>query len=65
MVKGRSIARPTHQGRGVQSEHGGELARIRGEDKDMFVRIRRAVALLAGQPYPEGAVAWAPQARGG
>lgn len=34
------------------------LARIRGEDKDVFVRTRRAAALLADQPYPEGAVAW-------
>jgi mRNA-degrading endonuclease RelE of RelBE toxin-antitoxin system len=34
------------------------LARIRGEDKDLFVRIRRAAALLADQPYPEGAAAW-------
>jgi mRNA interferase RelE/StbE len=34
------------------------LARIRSEDKDLFIRTRRAVALLAGQPYPEGAVAW-------
>ena len=34
------------------------LARTRGEDKDLFVRIRRTVALLADQPYPEGAVAW-------
>jgi mRNA-degrading endonuclease RelE of RelBE toxin-antitoxin system len=32
------------------------LARIRGEDKDLFVRTRRAAALLADQPYPEGAV---------
>jgi mRNA interferase RelE/StbE len=34
------------------------LARIRGTDKDLFVRTRRSVALLADQPYPEGAVAW-------
>jgi hypothetical protein len=33
------------------------LAHIRGKDKDLFVRTRRAVALLADQPYPEGAVA--------
>ena len=33
------------------------LARIRSEDKDLFVRTRRAVALLADQPYPDGAVA--------
>jgi mRNA-degrading endonuclease RelE of RelBE toxin-antitoxin system len=34
------------------------LARMRSEDKDLFVRTRRAVALLADQPYPMGAVAW-------
>ena len=34
------------------------LARIRSEDKDLFARTRRAVALLADQPYPQGAVAW-------
>jgi mRNA interferase RelE/StbE len=34
------------------------LARIRSEDKDLFLRTRRAVALLADQPFPEGAVAW-------
>jgi mRNA interferase RelE/StbE len=34
------------------------LARIRSEDKDLFVRTRQAVAMLADQPYPEGAVAW-------
>lgn len=34
------------------------LARIRNEDKDLFARTRRAVALLADQPYPEGAVRW-------
>ncbi|MGH3419455.1 MAG: type II toxin-antitoxin system RelE family toxin [Streptosporangiaceae bacterium] len=34
------------------------LARIRSEDKDLFVRTRRAIASLADQPYPEDAVAW-------
>ena len=34
------------------------LARIRSEDKELFVRIRRAVALLADEPLPEEAVAW-------
>ncbi len=34
------------------------LARIRGEDKDLFTRTRRAINLLADQPYPESAVAW-------
>jgi mRNA-degrading endonuclease RelE of RelBE toxin-antitoxin system len=34
------------------------LARIRGEDKDLFARTRRAISALAEQPYPEGAVAW-------
>jgi mRNA-degrading endonuclease RelE of RelBE toxin-antitoxin system len=33
------------------------LARMRSEDKDLFVRTRRAVALLADEPYPAGAVA--------
>ena len=34
------------------------LARIRSEDKDLFIRTRRADALLADRPYPDGAVAW-------
>jgi mRNA-degrading endonuclease RelE of RelBE toxin-antitoxin system len=34
------------------------LARVRSEDKDLFARTRRTVALLADQPYPEGAVPW-------
>jgi hypothetical protein len=34
------------------------LARIRAEDKDLFVRTRRTVSLLTDQPHPEGAVAW-------
>jgi mRNA-degrading endonuclease RelE of RelBE toxin-antitoxin system len=34
------------------------LARMRSEDKDLFVRTRRAVALLADEPYPAGAVGW-------
>jgi mRNA interferase RelE/StbE len=34
------------------------LARIRSDDKDLFVRARQAVPLLADQPYPESAVAW-------
>ena len=34
------------------------LARIRSDDKELFTRTRRAVALLADQPYPDGAVAW-------
>ncbi len=36
------------------------LARIRGEDKDLFTRTRRAISALADQPYPESAVAWVP-----
>jgi hypothetical protein len=32
------------------------LARIRSEDKDLFGRIRHAIALLADQPYPKNAV---------
>ena len=35
-----------------------DLARIRGEDKDLFARARRAMSALADQPYPESAVAW-------
>jgi mRNA-degrading endonuclease RelE of RelBE toxin-antitoxin system len=34
------------------------LARIRGEDKDRFTRIRRAISALTDQPYPDNAVAW-------
>ncbi len=34
------------------------LARLRSEDKDLFTRTRQAIALLADQPYPPGAVAW-------
>lgn len=34
------------------------LARIRGEDKDLFTRTRRVISALADEPYPEGAVAW-------
>jgi mRNA-degrading endonuclease RelE of RelBE toxin-antitoxin system len=34
------------------------LARIRSEDQDMFGRTRRAIALLADQPYPKNTVAW-------
>jgi mRNA interferase RelE/StbE len=34
------------------------LAHIRSEDKELFIRTRRAVASLADQPRPDGAVAW-------
>jgi len=34
------------------------LARIRSEDKAVFARTRHAIAALADQPYPDGAVAW-------
>ena len=34
------------------------LARMRSEDKDLFARTRRSIALLADEPYPAGAVAW-------
>jgi mRNA interferase RelE/StbE len=34
------------------------LARIRREDRDLFVRTRRALAQLADEPRPGGAVAW-------
>ena len=34
------------------------LARMRGQDKDLFARTRRTIALLADEPHPAGAVAW-------
>jgi len=34
------------------------LARIRGEDKDLFTRTRRAISTLASEPYPDNAVTW-------
>jgi mRNA-degrading endonuclease RelE of RelBE toxin-antitoxin system len=34
------------------------LARLRSEDKEVFARARHAIAALADQPYPDGAVAW-------
>lgn len=34
------------------------LARIRSEDRNLFIQTRRAVASLADEPYPDGAVAW-------
>jgi mRNA-degrading endonuclease RelE of RelBE toxin-antitoxin system len=34
------------------------LARIRAEDTDAFTSTRRALAALARQPHPDGAVAW-------
>jgi mRNA-degrading endonuclease RelE of RelBE toxin-antitoxin system len=34
------------------------LARIRSEDKDLFLPARRAITLLADQPYPDSAFAW-------
>jgi mRNA interferase RelE/StbE len=34
------------------------LARIRSEDTEVFARVRRAIAALADQPQPAGAVAW-------
>ena len=34
------------------------LARIRGEDKELFTRTCRAISALADQPYPPGTVAW-------
>ena len=33
------------------------LTRIRSEDKDIFARTRHAIATLADQPHPDGAVA--------
>jgi hypothetical protein len=32
------------------------LARIRSEDKDLFIKTRQAIVLLAAQPHPDGAV---------
>jgi mRNA-degrading endonuclease RelE of RelBE toxin-antitoxin system len=34
------------------------LARVRAEDKEVFVSIRRALAALAEQPHPDQAVSW-------
>jgi len=34
------------------------LSRVRREDKELFARTRRAIALLADQPYPPDAVPW-------
>jgi mRNA interferase RelE/StbE len=34
------------------------LARIRREDKDVFVQTRHIIAALADQPYPDGAIPW-------
>jgi mRNA-degrading endonuclease RelE of RelBE toxin-antitoxin system len=34
------------------------LARIRAEDQEAFASIKRALAALADQPYPDQAVAW-------
>jgi mRNA-degrading endonuclease RelE of RelBE toxin-antitoxin system len=34
------------------------LARLRREDKDLFIRTRQAIASLAEQPRPHDAVAW-------
>jgi mRNA-degrading endonuclease RelE of RelBE toxin-antitoxin system len=42
----------------VQETALGALARIRAEDKEAFVSIRRALAALAEQPRPDEAIAW-------
>lgn len=34
------------------------VARIRAEDQEAFASIKRALAALADQPYPDQAVAW-------
>jgi mRNA-degrading endonuclease RelE of RelBE toxin-antitoxin system len=34
------------------------LARIRSDDKELFVRVRQAIAGLAEGPHPASAVAW-------
>jgi hypothetical protein len=33
------------------------LARVRSDDKEAFARIRRTIAALADQPYPDGSIA--------
>lgn len=34
------------------------LAHVRSDNKEVFARIRRAIAALADQPHPDGAIAW-------
>jgi mRNA-degrading endonuclease RelE of RelBE toxin-antitoxin system len=34
------------------------LARLRSQDKDAFAPMRSAIAALADDPRPDGAVAW-------
>jgi len=34
------------------------LARLRSEDKEAFAQVRSAIAALADEPRPSGAVAW-------
>ena len=34
------------------------LARLRREDKDLFLQARRAITSLADQPYPDNAFSW-------
>jgi mRNA-degrading endonuclease RelE of RelBE toxin-antitoxin system len=34
------------------------LARLRGDDKDLFTRARQAITQLADQPRPAGAIPW-------
>lgn len=34
------------------------LARLRGDDKDLFTRARQAITQLADQPRPPGAIPW-------
>jgi len=34
------------------------LADVRKDDKEAFARIPRAIAALADQPSPDGAIAW-------
>jgi mRNA-degrading endonuclease RelE of RelBE toxin-antitoxin system len=34
------------------------LAHIRSDDKEAFTQIRRALAALADDPHPGGAIAW-------
>jgi mRNA-degrading endonuclease RelE of RelBE toxin-antitoxin system len=34
------------------------LARVRSDDKEAFIQVRRTIAALADQPQPEGAIPW-------
>jgi len=54
-----STPKPCHEpDRRLAGDGVTNLGRIRGEDKDLFTRTRRAISALAEQPYPDSAVAW-------